>query len=288
MVKFFCSFSFVLFLLGCNTQSKNSVPTECKSVWCKLHGEWVVTDYIGKLRATKSPFVAIQGLGITCFFIDTEGHIADTSGLTLGIVKGQSADKCLMCFPFSTLVSISRDSNRFVFDSLHFTDPERSGQLFINPEGKDTTLVMICYDSKGEIFSSCRFTRVSTKKHHFNRCASGIEYITQKIIFSDIHHVIDIHGNKSNVYYTPKGQIGFWGYEIETIPCYYNSGVIRKEDVLAPIEHSKDVMFANRNDSLITAFDYYWRNDTVFLSESIHEGNGSFKAGHRLTYYLVK
>lgn len=237
-----------------------------------MQGVWVKSDYINDLALTKSPYASRKKLnGTAAFTIEMDSVKKDS------VVVGASLNN----HEGSSFVLVFRKGRKATSLGINMKDYNIKTNYFelgYNITGRDTSLILYHYNRANHIIDSTKYTKVLNKQIG-DDMGNGIEYITNKLLFTGRYTTTDTTGAALNIKFMNDGKVlGFPEFVKYTI----------NTDFVAGPENDLDQIY----------FDDYEKNQKQFLFKAtadtltIYDVNESadslrLKWG-KLRYKLVK
>lgn len=240
-------------LLSCS----NTLPQQGTRSFPKLfQGNWIRTDYIKELNRTKSPFASESGLsGICSIHIDLRSESTDT--LEAGISINNHEGGTLYIYNLPGIYK-----NSFPVSWTEYSDSGNFYEIGSAITGKDTSLVLYHFGKNKKTIDSLTYSRVAS--------ADGIDYITNKILFSGSYILYNTSGVSTDITFTDNGHVTplFEGNNLYLIAADFNGGP----------EQFDYVSFGTGDSNLYkynTDYTYSIHGDSIILSSTAEkEGEG--------------
>lgn len=252
--------------------SANSSTDLIKSFKPIIQGVWVKSNYVEELNKTRSPYSSWAKLtDVVEMNIQTDSVKADSLivGESLNSHEGTS---------FTIYFKKGHKLGTLKISLKDYTTPTNFYELGNVITSTDTSLFLYHYNNKNQILDSIKYNKLSGAQIN-DDMASGIEYITNKILITGKYTVTDSLGAISKVEFKNNGKVsGFSDFKT----YYINT------DFMAGPQNNLDVIDFDVNTDKQKEYGYKINANTIDLFTTRSSADSTKILLDKLVYKLVR
>ena len=253
--------------------SAGKTPEKTNSVIDKLgpffYGVWVKSSYIEDIAKTKSPYSTSELGGVASFQIGKLGPKDDSTHVGYSLNNHEGSDFVLYLKTGHKLTSLKTNLPDYDVKSNFF-------ELGYTINNKDTVLMLYRYNKNNHIIDSTRYSKVADEAKGENDAAWGIQYITNKTLFTGKYISTDTTGATSKIQFTNDGKVSgllnFKDYFINT-----DFGATPEDDldeIVFDLYSKKNTLYSFKiNADTLNLYDTHYNSDStkILLSKRVYK-----------------
>ncbi|RKR81662.1 hypothetical protein BDD43_1812 [Mucilaginibacter gracilis] len=237
-----------------------------------IEGVWVKKVYINSIVKTRSPYQSQAKLNDVASIIVKLNNLKKDSIMAGYSLNNHEGGDFTVFFklglkPTSLKTNLPDYENQINFYELGYST-----------KGADTSLILYHCNKRNKIIDSVIYTRV-VRSTSSTDAGYGIDYITNKKLFTGKYELIDINGHKSTVNFTDDGKISgflsFAKYDVNT------------DFVAGPGNNIDDIIF-DLYTNVSADFAYRFDADTLKLFKIDYNADSTLLNFGDLRYKLIK
>jgi len=281
-LKYIPLFLVLIAFIACNSKSKPAAAGSAASNVAQtqatpfqklkqfMDGSWVVSDYIKSLAKTRSPYSSSGEFGMVA---------AMDIGLPAGVSDSTHVGYSLNNHEGGNFIIYNKPGQRPNTLKTNLPEGPSNGDFYelgYSAKNNDTTLILYRYKKNKRLANSISYTKVITLDN--NNAAGGIEYITNKTLFSGTYSIADTAKNLE-VKLSDNGKItglsDFKTYLVNT-------------DFVAGPENNLDVIIFDWGTKKQKSYAFTFNKDTLNMYETREAADSINLVIDKLKYKLVK
>jgi len=275
MKNIFYSILVISLVISCKSNVKTSIkvdslstgktPEKTKSVIENLgpffYGVWVKSSYIEDIAKTKSPYSTSELGGVASFQIGKLGPKDDSTNVGYSLNNHEGSDFVLYLKTGHKPTSLKTNLPDYDVKSNFF-------ELGYTINNKDTVLMLYHYNKSNHIIDSTRYSKVADEAKGKNDAAWGIQYTTNKTLFTGKYISTDTTGTTSKVQFTNDGKVSglmnFKDYYINT--DFSATPEDDFDEIIFDLYGKKDKLYSFKiNADTLNLYDAHYNADSTKL-----------------------